>query len=420
MKNKVNVPELRFPEFQGDWEIKSLSSIGLFIRGITYSSDDVCQKGLLVLRSSNIQNETLILDKDLVFINKEVPSDLLVKKGDVVICMSNGSKILVGKNAEYKGDYPDLFTIGAFCSIFRTKSEYARLIFKTENYKNFVEMSISGGNINNLRHSALEKFYFPIPLNTLEQQKIADCLSSLDDLITAQTEKITTLQTYKKGLMQQLFPQERESVPKLRFREFEGDGEWEKKILSQIATINPSKEKFDDDMLVSFVPMASVSENGYLENYKVKTFQEVKKGFTYFQNEDIIFSKITPCFENGKAALLYGLKNGVGFGSTEFHVIRMNKNICSPNFLFSYLYSEKLIRDGKLSMTGSAGQQRVPVKFFEDYQVNLPSLKEQQKIADCISSLDEQIAKNNEKLTALLAHKKGLMQKLFPAVDEAN
>ena len=183
--------------------------------------------------------------------------------------------------------------------------------------------------------------------------------------------------------------------------------------MKDVAFINPKKEKLPDELKVSFIPMSSVSEHGKVNSFESRVVYEVKKGYTSFKDNDIIFAKITPCFENGKAALLSNLENGYGFGSTEFHVIRSQEN-CFPYFLFSQLYSDDLIIRGKQSMTGSAGQQRVPANFFENYLIVLPSLEEQQAIADCLSSLDKLISEENEQIGRLKDHKKGLMQQLFP------
>jgi type I restriction enzyme S subunit len=203
-----NVPRLRFPEFvnDGEWEEKKLGNIGIFLRGLTYSSSDVEESGLLVLRSSNIQDDNLVLNKDLVFVNKSCSNELLLKNGDICICMSNGSKELVGKSATYLGNYDAQITIGAFCSLFRPKISLAKYVFQTNSYQRFVALSIGGGNINNLKNSDLEIFSIHIPKTTEEQQKIADCLSSLDELITSSTKKVELLKEHKKGLMQQLFP----------------------------------------------------------------------------------------------------------------------------------------------------------------------------------------------------------------------
>lgn len=204
------VPALRFPEFQnaGEWKPYKLNDFGSFFRGLTYSTRDVSNDnhGIGVLRSTNIQNNRLILDKDLVFVNKTCTSEQRLQKGDVVICMSNGSKALVGKNAELDQDISYNLTVGAFCSIFRPKNVFAKYLLQTDSYTKFVALAIGGGNINNLKNSDLENFVQFAPVKPEEQQKIADCLSSIDNLIMAQTNRLEALKAHKKGLMQQLFP----------------------------------------------------------------------------------------------------------------------------------------------------------------------------------------------------------------------
>ncbi|GIV37621.1 MAG: type I site-specific deoxyribonuclease specificity subunit [Cyclobacteriaceae bacterium] len=203
------LPKLRFPEFQnsGEWEVKRLEDFGYFIRGLTYSSKDVSDDGLLVIRAGNIKNQNLVLDDDLVFVNKKIHKELYLKAGDIVICMSSGSRSLVGKNAEYVGNYPTDLTVGAFCSIFRTDNRLMKYIFQTRAYEKFISLSIGEGNIKNLSDTDLELYEFFVPEIPAEQQKIAACLSSLDDLINAQTQKIELLELHKKGLLQGLFPQ---------------------------------------------------------------------------------------------------------------------------------------------------------------------------------------------------------------------
>jgi len=203
-------PRLRFPEFRdaGPWEQVPLAELGTFHRGLSYSPKDVTDQGLLVLRAGNIQDGKISLKTDLVFVSKSCAEDLLLRRGDIVICMSNGSKSLVGKAGEFDGNSENELTVGAFCSIFRPRNAFARFAFRTSRYEKFVEENIAGGNINNLKSSDLERFEFYIPPVSEEQQKIADCLSSLDDLIRAEEARLEALQVHKKGLMQQLFPQE--------------------------------------------------------------------------------------------------------------------------------------------------------------------------------------------------------------------
>ena len=151
---------------------------------------------------------------------------------------------------------------------------------------------------------------------------------------------------------------------------------------------------------------------------EIRAYAGVKKGYTSFGENDVIVAKITPCFENGKAALAKDLTNGIAFGSTEFHVFRAKKT-CLAEFLFFQIYRDEVRAAGARNMIGNAGQRRVPVSFFETLPFYLPTIAEQQKIADCLSSLDDLIAAQAQKIELLKHHKKGLMQQLFPVLDEA-
>ena len=164
-ENTTMTPKLRFPEFRdaGEWNKKRLGSVGQLTRGLTYSSDDVEPVGLLVLRSTNIQDGGLVLDQNLVFVGKSCPDALRLQRGDIVICMSNGSKALVGKSGEYLGDRDGDITAGAFCSFFRPALPFAKLAFHLNSYQKYIADLIAGGNINNLTNSILEEFSLPVP-----------------------------------------------------------------------------------------------------------------------------------------------------------------------------------------------------------------------------------------------------------------
>ena len=201
------VPRRRFSGCEAaDWEPVRLGDAGVFIRGLTYSTSDVAEKGLFVIRSSNIQQHRLVLDADLVFVDKECAPDLILRTGDVAICMSNGSKALVGKSAEYHGDYSGNVTVGAFCSIFRPSLPFARLAFGTPQYDRLVAVGLAGGSINNLKNSDLEDLEWAVPVDPIEQAAIIDCLEALDAALEGQRRCCETLRRHKTGLLQQLFP----------------------------------------------------------------------------------------------------------------------------------------------------------------------------------------------------------------------
>ena len=177
--------------------------------------------------------------------------------------------------------------------------------------------------------------------------------------------------------------------------------------LGEVCSINPKSCTLRDDTEVSFIPMTKVGEHGEFDASEIKNYSEVKKGFTNFQNGDILFAKITPCMENGKGAIAHNMKNGIGFGSTEFHVLRPDTDKITSEWLY-YLTTWKTFRkEAERNMTGSAGQKRVPKTFLENYVVNLPDIDTQKsenkilrKVDDLIFLRKQQLAKLDELVKA--------------------
>lgn len=177
--------------------------------------------------------------------------------------------------------------------------------------------------------------------------------------------------------------------------------------LGEVCLINPKSCTLRDDTEVSFIPMTKVGEHGEFDASEIKNYSEVKKGFTNFQNGDILFAKITPCMENGKGAIAHNMKNGIGFGSTEFHVLRPDTDKITSEWLY-YLTTWKAFRkEAERNMTGSAGQKRVPKTFLENYVVNLPDIDTQKsknkilrKVDDLIFLRKQQLAKLDELIKA--------------------
>lgn len=170
---------------------------------------------------------------------------------------------------------------------------------------------------------------------------------------------------------------------------------WNSYKLTELASVNPAKNKDlpHNGMQVTFVPMECVDDiNGTLVNPKVRDISEVSKGYTFFKNNDVIFAKITPCMENGKCAVVNNLENGIGFGSTEFHVVRAGEGIL-PEYLWLFLRQENLRKQAKQSFTGASGHKRVPKEFLENIQVlvpvknNAPDLLEQKRIVSEINKI---------------------------------
>lgn len=163
------------------------------------------------------------------------------------------------------------------------------------------------------------------------------------------------------------------------------------KKLGECVEINPRRDTIPlaDSELVSFVPMPSVNEEGYLQDVANVEFGSVKKGFTYFKNGDILFAKITPCMENGKGAIAERLTNGIGMGSTEFHVLRPIPGVSLGYWILALtrlpIFREKAAKN----MTGTGGQKRVPSSFLSEFKVGLPPISTQNKFAIVYKQADK-------------------------------
>jgi type I restriction enzyme S subunit len=164
---------------------------------------------------------------------------------------------------------------------------------------------------------------------------------------------------------------------------------WPLVKLTEVTTVNPRLPKdVDETQEVSFVAMASASEEGQLLTKESRVLSETKKGFTYFDKGDVLLAKITPCFENGKSLRPNQIESQIGFGSTEFHVLRANPKKLDSQYLFYMIWSDSFRWLGERSMSGAAGQKRVSADFLKGFEIPLPPLNEQKRIAAILDKAD--------------------------------
>lgn len=175
-------------------------------------------------------------------------------------------------------------------------------------------------------------------------------------------------------------------------RPFEIPNSWEWVRLGDICQINPRNHIQDENVNVSFLPMALIGE-GYGSNYcpEIRKWKDVKKGFTHFANNDVVLAKISPCFQNLKSAIMNNLINGIGAGTTELHVLRRYSHTLDPKYLLCFVQNQSLIKDGIKTFKGVVGQQRIEKDFIKEYLCPLPPLAEQKRIADKVSTLFAQL-----------------------------
>jgi type I restriction enzyme S subunit len=183
-----------------------------------------------------------------------------------------------------------------------------------------------------------------------------------------------------------------------QLREDLASAPWTKQFLGnpKVSLVNPKIElkNFDDDSQVSFIPMEAVEENVNKVKLTNRLLNDVRRGYTAFANGDLLWAKITPCMQNGKTALVDGLTNGVGFGSTEFHVIRAQKHVLN-GYLWALLSMPRLLYAAQAAFTGSSGHQRVPASFLETLEIPVPPLVVQKRL---IKDLDNALSERNRSL----------------------
>jgi len=280
----------------------------------------------------------------------------------------------------------------------------------------------SGSGIPHVDKEMLLNLNIYLPNKEDEQSIISTILTTIDQAIEKTEQLIAKYERIKTGLMQDLLTRgidEQGNIRSEETHEFKDSGlgriprEWEIKTMVDLCLVNPQKNKVPNNFFVSFLAMADVSDNAKIIGGSEVPFEKVSSGFTSFIEGDILVAKITPCFENGKGAFAAGLKNGVGYGSTEFHVLRPKEGV-SGRLIYHLTTSTKFRNAGRAVMIGSAGQQRVQRQFFERYFFPFPKeKKEQERICEILDSQDGLIEKEQSKLGKYQGIKTALMQDLL-------
>lgn len=393
------IPKYRFPEFKnnGSWKISSLSDKIDYERPDKYivKNTNYLSKGTPVLTANKSfilgytdenegiyeDNLPVIIFDDFTVDNKYVDFPFKVK--------SSAIKILKNKNEDD--------SLKFFYELM------SQIKFEAKEHKRYYI-------------SAYQKIEVPVPTNPSEQQKIAECLSSLDDVIAGHEEKLKALEEHKKGLMQNLFPQEGETQPKYRFPEFENDGDWVERKLGDIANRITLKNKnsqitqiFTNSAEHGIVNQRDFFDKDIANQSNIEGYYIVEPGDFVYNPRVSSFAPVGPIAKNNK--------NYVGAVSPLYTVFRFINPI---NDFYVYYFKTKhwfnAIR--KIANTGARfDRMSITASQFMEIEVLMTSIKEQQKIASVLSSVDELIVAQREKIEALKEHKKGLMQGLFPKIE---
>jgi type I restriction enzyme S subunit len=413
----MSVPKLRFPEFRyaEEWEEKSFYDLLLDVldfRGRTPKKLGMDWGGgnIVSLSANNVKNGYIDFNAECNLGSEELYEKWMggvkLEKGDIVFTMEAplGNALLIPDSQKY--------ILSQRVVVFKTKKEevdnnFLIQLIWSDVFQNAIHLLSTGSTAKGINQKNLKAVNIEIP-NLLEQKKIADCLSSIADRITAETQKLDTLKAHKKGLMQQLFPAEGETLPKLRFPEFQDSGEWEEKKLGDVSTFIKERFSLEQLSLSNYV-----STENILPDYGgVTTASKLPPSgtATHFKKNDILISNIRPYLKK------VWLSNKEGGASNDVIVVR-SKEKTNYQYLSFMLKNDVFI---EYVMKGAKGVKmpRGDISLMKEYPLAYPTLPEQQKIADCLTSIDEAIASQSKAIELLKLHKKGLMQQLFPSVEE--
>lgn len=368
-----------FKNLPSGWRVVKLGEIGKIVNGLTYSPENVSNNGLLVLRSSNISDNSIVLNNDDVYV-KGISKFNKTLENDILICVRNGSKNLIGKNALITEKYKDL-AFGAFMAVFRSNYNLFLIhIFKTNTFFKQVKNDL-GATINSINNSNLLNFKIPLPPLD-EQGKIAEILSTWDEAINLTINLIESKRQFKKALMQNLL------TAKIRFPQFKDD--WEIVKLEEISEVYQPQTISQSELTDSGFDVYGA--NGIIGKYSRYNheFEQVVVACRGNTCGAVNFTKPKSWITGN--AMVINLDNSTKSIKTFIYYLLSNTN-------FQYLIS-------------GSGQPQI-TSNIRYHKIKLPNLKEQQKIAEVLTACDDEINLLNLKLENLKRQKQGLMQKLL-------
>lgn len=393
MKININIPE--------NWELKHLGDLGKVINGLTYSPDDIHEEGVLVLRSSNVQNRSLTFD-DNVFVNVGEGEYNPVIENDILICVRNGSKNLIGKNALITKE-AEFMAFGAFMTVFRSPyNKFLFQVFDTDVYNNQVYRNL-GATINSINGSDLKKFKVPFPPLS-EQQKIAEILSTWDEAITLTKTTIEDLKLRNKGLAQQLLTGEK------RLNGFSGD--WKEVKLGDIAErITRKNEELDDTVVTISAQRGFVLQEDF---FNKRVASDTLSGYYLIHKGEFAYNKsYSKGYPMGAFKRLDDFPKAV---VTTLYICFKLKNIVNSDFINHFFQAGLMVKGlSRIAQEGGRahGLLNIGLADFFSLKIALPQRDEQDSIASILQNAELELKIQQQKLKSLQEQKKGIMQKLL-------
>jgi len=413
-------PKLRFPEFRegAEWKAKPL---GEMCDRIVEKVGDTPLTPVSITAGKGFASQVEKFGRDIS--GAQYKNYILLRQGDFAYNKGNSKSYPQGCVRRLK-EFDQAAAPSAFVS-FRLHDGYVPEFFEGLFEKNahghqlikFITSSARNDGLLNISPDEFFSVNLPMPQDPDEQKKIAECLSSLDGLIAAEGRTLEALRDHKRGLMQQLFPQPGQTQPRLRFPEFRGAGEWEEKRLEDLAKRGsghtPSKSK--PEYYNGGIKWVSLADSKRLDNGLISD-TEIEISNQGIENSSAVLHPAGTVVISRDAGVGKSAVMEVPMAvSQHFIVWTCNRRLLSNWFLYHLLQNMKPRFE---SIATGSTIKTIGLQYFKDLSVTVPSLPEQHRIADCLTTLDTRIAAQAGKIETLKQYKRGLMQQLFPAPEE--
>ena len=391
-KNQL-YPEVRFPGFTDAWEQRKLPEFVSFFNGLTYTPDDVQETGTLVLRSSNVKNGEIV-DADNVYVSDEVVTSENVKEGDIIVVVRNGSRALIGKHAQIKASMPNT-VIGAFMSGIRSEhSSFVNALLDTSAFENEIAKNM-GATINQITGYMFSKMEFMIPSGE-EQDKIGAYFKQLDHLITLHQRKLEHVKKMKKSMLQKMFPKKNQLYPEVRFPGF--TDAWEQRKLEDIYG------SIGNAFVGTATPYYVESGHFYLESNNIKDGQ-INHNTEVFINDEFYEKQKDKWLHTGDMVMVQSGHVGHAavipeeLNNSAAHALIMFRNPkkeIEPYFL-NYQYQTLKSKKKIENITTGNTIKHILASEMQQFEVDMPELAEQKKIAEYFRALDHLITLHQRK-----------------------
>ena len=395
--------------FVDTWEQRKLPEFVSFFNGLTYTPDDVQETGTLVLRSSNVKNGEIV-DADNVYVSDEVVTSENVKEGDIIVVVRSGSRALIGKHAQIKASMPNT-VIGAFMSGIRSEhSSFVNALLDKSAFENEIAKNM-GATINQITGYMFSKMEFMIPSGE-EQDKIGAYFKQLDHLITLHQRKLEHVKKMKKSMLQKMFPKKNQLYPEVRFPGF--TDAWEQRKLEDIYG------SIGNAFVGTATPYYVESGHFYLESNNIKDGQ-INHNTEVFINDEFYEKQKDKWLHTGDMVMVQSGHVGHAavipeeLNNSAAHALIMFRNPkkeIEPYFL-NYQYQTLKSKKKIENITTGNTIKHILASEMQQFEVDMPELAEQKKIAEYFRALDHLITLHQRELDHLQLLKKGMLQQMF-------